>query len=69
MITEALDHVRITSLLLDLIALSTFFTSLGCTNGPFLIDRDILRLLRNLYLSYLLLTMNLLDGFFFFLVL
>jgi len=43
MMTEARDHVLITSRLLERIAFSTFFASFGFTYGPFFIDLDILK--------------------------
>jgi hypothetical protein len=38
MIMDDRDHVRMTCLVPDCCAASTFFISLGCTQGPFLTD-------------------------------
>lgn len=66
MIVDARDHVTIGVLLLLRRAASTFFANFGCTYGPFFVDLDIpysnpILMMRLRYLSYRLLTMNLLD--------
>ena len=47
MIVEALDQVRITCWERLRLAASTFFASFSSTNGPFLIDLDILHSSQN----------------------
>ncbi len=61
MIIDARDHVTMIALLFSRTAESTFFASLGCTYGPFLIDLDICDL--SAYRLCLLRTMSRSDAF------